>query len=112
MEQLRFQVKTHLFDQKRQMCDTIIGNKSTNYPVATILAVIGPIPCSSQVEFETIIFKVANGDVQVQDMNMIITKLFFQKSNISGILSLLENIGVNTARKTPPSSTITCNTAS
>ena len=108
MEQLHFQVKTRLFDQKRQMCDTIIGNKSTNHPIATILAVIGPIPCSSQVEFETIIFKVANGDVQVQDMNMIITKLFFQKSQISGILSLLQNIGVNTARKTPPPSTTTC----
>ena len=51
-------------------------NKSTKHPVATILAVIGPILCSSKVEFETITFKVANGDVQVQDRNMIITKLF------------------------------------
>ena len=108
MEQLRFQVKTHLFDQKRQMCDTIIGNKSTKHPIATIFAVIGPIPCSSQEELETITRRIANADVLVQDMNMIITKLFFQKSRISGILSLLENIGVNTARKTPPPSTTTC----
>ena len=88
-------------------------NKSTKHPVATILAVIGPIPCSSKVEFETIIFKVvANREFHVQDMNMIITKLFFQKSKISGILSLLQNIGINTARKTPSPSTTTCNTAS
>ena len=112
MEQLRFQVKTRLFDQKHQMCDTLIGNKITKHPIATIFAVIGPIPCSSQEELETIKRRIANGDVLVQDMNMIITKLFFQKSHISGILSLLENIGVNTARKTPPPSTTTCNTAS
>ena len=112
MEQLRFQVRTRLFDQTHQMCDTIIGNKSTNHPIATIFAVIGPIPCSSQEELEAMTRRIANADVQDQDMNMIITKLFFRKSQISGILSLLQNIGVNTARKTPPPSTTTCNTAS
>jgi len=105
------------FDEKRQMGSAIIEDRLTNHPsIAYFIALIGS-PCPSKQEYltqgvpflqnylaETIRSSNANEDIQDLDKSMIITQLFFERSEINGIMSLLKNIGVDTARETPPPS--------
>mmetsp|Transcript_15 Transcript_15/g.18 ORF Transcript_15/g.18 Transcript_15/m.18 type:complete len:235 (+) Transcript_15:1558-2262(+) len=104
------------FDEERQMGSVIIEDRLTNHPsIAYFIALIGSIPCLSKQEYltegipflqnylaETIRSSNANENIQDLDKSMIITQLFFEKSEINGIMSLLKNIGVDTARETPP----------
>mmetsp|Transcript_67477 Transcript_67477/g.75584 ORF Transcript_67477/g.75584 Transcript_67477/m.75584 type:complete len:265 (+) Transcript_67477:93-887(+) len=105
------------FDEERQMGSAIIEDRLTNHPsIAYFIAFIGSIPmCTSRAEYltqgipflqnylaETIRSSNANESIADLDKNMIITQLFFERSEINGIMSLLKNIGVDTSRETPP----------
>ena len=97
------------FDEEHQMGWVSIENSFT-YQIAYFIAKIGPLPFSTKQEYLTHGAPFLDAyieDGQDQDMNMIITKVFFRKHEISGSMSLLQDLGVNTARKTPSTSTIT-----
>ena len=116
MNRLICRILSH-FDEERQMGSAIIEDRLTNHPsIAYFIALIGAIPrCTSHADYvtqgipflqnylaETIRSSNANESIADLDKSMIITQLFFERSEINGIMSLLKNIGVDTARESPP----------